>query len=109
MGISGDFLDNIDRSTFTIYGRAQRVDKPWGYELIFTTEDSPYACKLMHIDAGKRQALQIHQAKTETYTLMRGQAVLYIENSRGEMAEVELVPGKGYTTKVGQRHRMIGV
>jgi mannose-6-phosphate isomerase len=109
MGTSDDFLNNIDRTTFTIYGRAQRVEKPWGYELIFTTEDSAYTLKQMHIDAGKRMSLQIHDKKTETYTLLKGKATLLIENSAGELVEVELTSDKGYTTKVGQRHRLIGV
>lgn len=109
MASQDDFLNNIDRTGFTIYGRAQRVEKPWGYELIFTTEESPYTCKIMHIKAGLRQSMQIHDSKTETYVVMRGEAAIMIENSAGEMVHVDLADGKGYTTKIGQRHRLLGV
>jgi hypothetical protein len=63
----------------------------------------------MLIMAGKRQRLQIHESQIETYTLMRGRALLIIENSAEEMVDREFELGKGYTTKVGQRHRLVGV
>lgn len=47
----------------------KRVEKPWGYELIFTPEDLPYAGKIMHLNARTRQSLQYHDKKIETYFL----------------------------------------
>jgi mannose-6-phosphate isomerase-like protein (cupin superfamily) len=65
--------------------------------------------KIIHINAGKRLSLQLHDKKQESWLLMSGQAKALWENSSGELIETELEPGKGYTTQIGQRHRLIGV
>ncbi len=90
-------------------GYVKKVPKPWGYEIIFTPEGLPYTGKIMHLNAGTRQSLQIHDQKVETYYLGSGKAGVIIENDKGEMVEVEFEPGKGYTTKVGQKHRIFGI
>ncbi|MBI2021799.1 cupin [Candidatus Daviesbacteria bacterium] len=104
-----DFLKTIDKSKFTNQPFSKRVPKPWGYELIFTPEKLPYTGKIMHIEAGKRQSLQIHDQKQETYFLASGQGGVIIEDSQGELKEVEFEQGKGYTTMVGQRHRLFAI
>lgn len=87
----------------------KKVEKPWGYELIFTQEDLPYTGKLMHLNAGSRQSLQIHDKKIETYYLESGRGGVLIENSKGNMEKVEFEKGKGYTTRIGQKHRIFGI
>ncbi len=99
----------IDRTKFTTEGYNQKVPKPWGYELIFTPEGQPYTWKIMHIDAGKRQSLQVHDQKEETYFLGSGRGGVTIENSKGEMETIEFEVNKGYTTKVGQKHRLFAI
>src|SRR3712207_7444774 len=44
---------------------AQRIAKPWGYEILLTPEGAPYAAKLIHVEAGKRLSLQIHDTKVD--------------------------------------------
>jgi hypothetical protein len=61
MAAPAEFLNNVDKSSFGHDGYSRRVAKPWGYELIFTSETSAYTFKLMHINAGKRQSLQVGQ------------------------------------------------
>ena len=102
-------LNNIDKSKFSNAPYAKRVEKPWGYELIFTTEDLPYTGKLMHLNAGTRQSLQIHDKKVETYYLGSGRGGVIIENSKGEMERIEFEKNKGYTTQVGQKHRIFSI
>ncbi len=102
-------LNNIDKSKFTNEGYVKRVEKPWGYELHFVEEDKPYMGKLMHINAGRRQSLQIHDAKQETYLLASGRAKVLWENNKGELIETEFEMGKGYTTLLGQKHRLCGI
>lgn len=99
----------VDKSGFDNPPFVKRVEKPWGYELIFTPEDLPYTGKIMHLNAGTRQSLQIHDKKVETYWLASGQGGVLIENSKGEMERVEFEKGKGYTTKIGQKHRIFGI
>ena len=101
--------DQVDRSKFYNTPYVKRVEKPWGYELIFTTEDLPYTGKLMHLKAGTRQSLQIHDKKIETYYLGSGRGGVLIENSKGEMEKVEFEKDKGYTTRTGQKHRIFAI
>jgi mannose-6-phosphate isomerase len=103
------FLQTVDKSKFNSKPYVKRVEKPWGYELIFTTENLPYTGKLMHLKAGTRQSLQIHDKKVETYYLGSGKGGVLIENTEGEMEKVEFEQGKGYTTHIGQKHRIFAI
>lgn len=102
-------LNNIDKSKFTNKSYVKRVEKPWGYELHWVPNDKPYMGKIIHIKAGARWSLQIHDAKYESWSIMTGQAKIIWENNKGEMIETELEPGKGYTCELGQRHRIEGI
>ena len=86
-----------------------RVEKPWGHELIFTPKTLPYTGKILHINAGKRLSLQIHDKKQETQFLINGACNLIIDNSRRELETIEMKKGKGYTIMIGQRHRLQAV
>lgn len=103
------FLQAIDKSKFDPSPFVKRVEKPWGYELIFTSGDLPYTGKLMHVKRGTRQSLQVHDKKVETYYLVLGRGGVIIENNKGEMEKVEFETGKGYTTQVGQKHRIFAI
>lgn len=98
-------LNKFDKSKFTNVPFIKRVPKPWGYELIFTPDNLPYSGKILHIEAGKRLSLQVHDEKQETYWLADGRCNLVIENIKGELETIEMEKGKGYTTQIGQRHR----
>jgi len=54
----------------------QKVDKPWGYELIYAHTDR-YAGKILHVDAGQALSLQYHEEKDETLYLMEGEYQLW--------------------------------
>lgn len=97
------------RPTFTNQPFIHKVPKPWGYELIFTPEGLPYTGKIIHINAGKRLSLQVHDKKQESYWMAKGRGGLMLENTDGEMDEIELKEGEGYTVAVGQRHRLFGI
>ena len=99
----------FDKSKFSTRPYIKKVEKPWGYELIFTPDDLPYAGKIMHLNAGTRQSLQIHDKKQETYFLVSGKGGVIIENTHGEMERIEFEEGKGYTTMVGQKHRIFAI
>ncbi|HEX7042217.1 MAG TPA: cupin domain-containing protein, partial [Patescibacteria group bacterium] len=98
-------LSQFDKSTFTTDGYIKKVDKPWGYELHWVPEGLPYMGKVLHIDAGKRLSLQVHDIKQESYWLVSGECDLILENSKGELETVHMRKGVGYTTHVGQKHR----
>ena len=85
------------------------VTKPWGWELHWTRADLPYMGKLIHINAGCRLSLQMHDEKCESWLLIRGKAKVILENADGELEEIRLQSGLGYTCTSGKRHRLIGI
>lgn len=99
----------FDTSDYSIDPYARRVEKPWGYELHWVKADAPYLGKVLHINAGARLSLQVHDEKQESWLVVNGQAAVIWENSAGELVRTDLLPGQGYSTKIGQRHRLIGV
>lgn len=99
------FISSLDKSKFKNSPYSKKVEKPWGYELHFVPEGLPFYGKIIHIDAGKRLSLQIHDQKIESYYLASGQCNLIIENAKGEMETVVMEAFKGYTVLPGQKHR----
>lgn len=99
----------FDPSDFSVDSYVRKVDKPWGYELHWVPADAPYMGKVIHINAGARLSLQVHDEKQESWFLMSGTAAVIWENAAGELIETELQKGVGYSTKVGQRHRLKGI
>jgi mannose-6-phosphate isomerase len=91
---------------FSLEPNARRIEKPWGYEVLLTPADVPYTAKLIHVKAGKRLSLQLHDTKVETQTLVAGRGVLVLEGADGQLHEVEMQPCVGYHVAVGQRHRL---
>jgi mannose-6-phosphate isomerase-like protein (cupin superfamily) len=92
--------------TFSLEPNARRIDKPWGFEILLSPPDVPYTAKLIHVSAGKRLSLQIHDTKIETQTLVAGRGVLVLEGADGQLHDIEMQPGVGYHVAVGQRHRL---
>lgn len=93
-------------AAFSLLPHARRIEKPWGYEILLTPPDVPYAFKLIHVEAGKRLSLQVHDVKVETQTLVAGHGILVLEGADGQLHDVEMQPGVGYHVAVGQRHRL---
>lgn len=52
-----------------------RVDKPWGYELIWARTDR-YVGKVLHVNAGHVLSLQYHNRKDETMHVLSGELIL---------------------------------
>jgi hypothetical protein len=100
-----DAPTHFDKSKFTTQPYVRKVPKPWGYEIHWVPDGMPYMGKVLHIQAGKRLSLQIHDKKQETYWLTNGECDLLMENDKGEMEVVHMQKGVGYTTQIGQRHR----
>jgi mannose-6-phosphate isomerase len=99
----------FDPSTFSTELYVKRIDKPWGYEIHLVPPETPYMAKIMHVDAGARQSLQIHDTKRETWVMLHGRAAVLIENEQGSMVQVEIPVSGGLSTHVGQKHRIIGI
>ncbi len=99
----------FDSSVFSNDAYVKKIDKPWGYELHWVPADAPYMGKLLHVNKGARLSLQIHDEKQESWFLMNGEAAVIWDNNKGELIQTDLEKGTGYSTKVGQRHRLVGL
>src|SRR5919204_2826057 len=86
----------------------QRVDKPWGYELIWATTGD-YVGKVLHINRGHRLSLQYHRQKEETMLLYSGRMILVFENEGGDLEELPLSAGQAHHIPPGRKHRMIAL
>ncbi len=65
--------------------------------------------KLIHINAGKRLSLQVHDIKVESWFLISGEAKVVWEDTSGELVETVLQKNNGYNLKLGQKHRLVGI
>jgi mannose-6-phosphate isomerase len=80
---------------------ARRVEKPWGYELIWAHSEH-YCGKLLFIRAGEQLSLQFHNRKDETIYVHEGK----IEIELGEDAEPQIVEaGSAFRIRAGTIHR----
>jgi mannose-6-phosphate isomerase-like protein (cupin superfamily) len=102
-------LTKIDKTNFSTDSFVMKVTKPWGHEIIFTPKDLPYTGKIIHVSEGKRLSLQVHDQKQESWYLLNGRGKVIWENSSGELIETEMQQGRGYTCKIGQKHRLAGI
>ena len=86
--------------------RGQRVDKPWGYELIWAHTDR-YVGKILHIETGHALSLQYHQRKDETLYLLSGVLDLEVGEDEGAALQtITLQPGESIHMWPGRRHRL---
>lgn len=82
----------------------KRIDKPWGYEIIYAHTDR-YVGKILHVNAGEALSLQYHEQKDETLYLLEGSYVFVVDEG-GELVERTMQPGDAYRITPGTRHRM---
>jgi mannose-6-phosphate isomerase len=54
-----------------------KVEKPWGYELIWARTDR-YVGKILHVKAGHALSVQYHNVKDETMHVLTGELILRI-------------------------------
>ncbi len=86
----------------------RKVNKPWGYEVIWA-ENPKYLGKVLHIMASKRLSLQYHRVKDETIMVQKGTLKLEYGTSKDGLKEIEMNPGDTFHISPGLLHRMSGV
>lgn len=84
-----------------------RVEKPWGYELIWAKTDR-YVGKLIHVTKGHALSLQYHNQKDETIFVFTGK-LLYEYQENGEMVKREMQPGDRIHVPPPTVHRMTAI
>jgi mannose-6-phosphate isomerase len=85
----------------------RRVDKPWGYELVWA-ETSRYVGKILHIDAGQRLSRQYHRRKDETFLVQAGEMDLEIGDDT-DRRTVRMRARDTFHCPPNTVHRMIAV
>ena len=84
----------------------ERVDKPWGYELIWALTDK-YCGKLLHVRAGEQLSLQFHKVKDEAWLVYEGKAEVELAPPGGALPMSEVVgPGAAFHFEPGTVHRV---
>ncbi len=86
-----------------------RVDKPWGYELIWARTDR-YVGKILHIEPGHLLSLQYHEKKDETIFVLTGEIIFRVkESGEHELREIRMKEGELYHVTPGTVHQMEAV
>ncbi len=84
----------------------ERVDKPWGHELIWAVSEA-YVGKLLSVDAGHELSLQFHRDKDESWYILRGRAEVELAGAGKKASATEVVtPGAAFRIRPGTVHRI---
>jgi mannose-6-phosphate isomerase-like protein (cupin superfamily) len=85
---------------------AERVEKPWGWELIWASTEH-YVGKLLFVRAGQSLSLQFHNRKDESWYVHEGRAEVEI-GAPGDMlpASEVVAPGAAFRLRPGTVHRV---
>ena len=95
-------LSLLDRWTH----QPARVDKPWGYELIWALTDR-YCGKLLVVRAGQSLSLQFHREKDESWYVLEGRAELEFAAAGEKATAAEVVTaGAAFHITAGTVHRI---
>jgi mannose-6-phosphate isomerase len=83
----------------------RRIEKPWGWELIWADADA-YVGKLLFVRAGQALSLQYHREKDESWLVREGRAALELGELGGELETVEITAGDAFRYRPGTLHRV---
>ena len=102
MSIDSPNLDPFARWAVPV----RRVDKPWGYELIWALTDV-YCGKVLFVQAGASLSLQFHNVKDESWYVQSGRAQLELGRVGQSVLDEEVIgPGAAFHYEPGTVHRV---
>ena len=95
-------LGGLERFAF----EPERVEKPWGYELVWALAER-YCGKILFVEAGHALSLQFHNVKDESWYVQQGRAQLELGQPGEPDPTVEVVgPGAAFRLRPGTVHRL---
>jgi mannose-6-phosphate isomerase len=98
-------LESLDAWAF----QARKVEKPWGYELIWADADM-YVGKLLFVKAGESLSLQFHREKDESWLVQSGRAKVELGEAGDPVLKEEVVSaGAAFRFRPGTVHRVTGI
>ncbi len=105
MGLDSPNLETLDRWSSDV----RRVEKPWGYELIWALTDT-YCGKVLFVRAGHSLSLQFHRQKEESWLVQSGRARLELGEVGESMLKEEVVAaGAAFHYVPGTVHRVTAI
>lgn len=83
------------------------VEKGWGHELIWATNDK-YCGKLLKFNQGARFSMHFHAEKDESWYILSGKFLIkFIETNDASVHEIELKEGDVWRNRPLQPHQVI--
>jgi mannose-6-phosphate isomerase len=105
MSVDSPNIDTLDRWAFDV----RKVEKPWGYELIWALTDV-YCGKVLFVTAGHSLSLQFHREKDESWLVQSGRAKLELgEVGETVLKEEIIVAGNAFHYAPGTVHRVTAI
>jgi mannose-6-phosphate isomerase len=105
MGVDSPNLDALDQWGFDV----RKVEKPWGYELIWAVTDI-YVGKVLFVKAGHSLSLQFHREKDESWLVQSGRAKLELGEAGESMLREEVIAaGAAFHYPPGTVHRVTAI
>jgi mannose-6-phosphate isomerase len=102
MGLDSPNVEGLDAWAF----EGRRVDKPWGYELIWA-HTGRYVGKVLFVKAGESLSLQFHREKDEAWHVQSGRARLELGAAGDAVLKEEVVAsGASFHFAPGTVHRL---
>jgi mannose-6-phosphate isomerase-like protein (cupin superfamily) len=84
----------------------RKVEKPWGWELIWALTDT-YCGKLLFVREGESLSLQYHERKDESWYVQQGRAELELSTLGSDDHErLEIRPGDCFRFRPRTVHRL---
>lgn len=105
MSIDSPNLDTLDGWAFEV----KKVEKPWGYELIWALTDV-YCGKVLFVKAGQSLSLQFHREKDESWLVQSGRAKLELGRVGESVLKQEVIAaGAAFHYAPGTVHRVTAI
>jgi mannose-6-phosphate isomerase-like protein (cupin superfamily) len=102
MSVDSPNIEGLDRWAF----EARRVEKPWGWELIWAVAEQ-YVGKILFVKAGESLSLQFHNEKDESWYVESGRAKLELGEAGQTLLNSEVIgPGACFRYRPGTVHRV---
>ncbi|HXR11211.1 MAG TPA: hypothetical protein VN770_02855 [Gaiellaceae bacterium] len=102
MSVDSPNYETLDAWSF----EPRRVEKPWGWELIWAHADA-YVGKVLFVRAGQSLSLQFHREKDESWYVESGRAKLELGAVGDAVLKTEVIaPGGCFRFRPGTVHRV---
>src|SRR5205085_11065851 len=101
-GIDSPNIRTLDAWAYEV----QKIEKPWGHELIWALTDR-YCGKVLFVKAGQSLSLQFHREKEESWLVQSGRAKLELGDVGQTVLKEEVIAaGAAFHYPPGTVHRV---